>query len=180
MLLHWGGLYQSALRLDDHVLPALRRVAQETGEGASYFIRRNDMRVCLFRVDSPKMLRDHIHVGDLLPLDRGAAGRVLIDFDPDLTSFADRPQSPVIATAGEREPDISALAAPVFGPQQTLKGAIAISGPTNRFLPNIVPQMTAALIRAAIEITERLGGNPGILTRPLTDQDMRLTAAENP
>lgn len=163
MLLHWGGLYQSAVRMDDHVPAILRRLAQETGEGASFFIREKNLRVCLFRVDSPRSLRDHIHIGDLLPLDKGAAGRVLLCFDRTLTDEADFPAHPLIATVGEREPDIAAIAAPVFGPQGSLRGTMAISGPAARFVQHAIPAMSKALLEAAIELTRRLGGDPAML-----------------
>ncbi|WP_144637292.1 IclR family transcriptional regulator [Bordetella genomosp. 13] len=159
ILLHWGGLYQSALRLDDHVPPMLRRLVQDTEEGASFFTREGDHRVCLFRVDSPRSIRDHIRTGDLVPLDKGAAGRVLIAFDPVLTPTAQAPAQPYIITIGEREPDIAAIAAPVFGPQNTLRGALAISGPAPRFSAERLPAMTAHLLAVAAELTRRLGGD---------------------
>jgi DNA-binding IclR family transcriptional regulator len=165
MLLHWGGLYQAALRLDDHVPPVLRRLVQETEEGASFFTREGNLRVCLFRVDSPRSVRDHIRTGDLLPLDRGAAGRVLASFDRTLTSPESFPAQPFLVTVGEREPDIGAIAAPVFGPQGSLRGALAISGPAARFAPHLVPGMTQSLLRAAAELTRRLGGDASPLER---------------
>ncbi|WP_338617615.1 IclR family transcriptional regulator [Pigmentiphaga sp. CHJ604] len=159
MLLHWGGLYQAALRLDDHVPPMLRRLVQETEEGASFFTREGNLRVCLFRVDSPRSVRDHIRTGDLLPLDRGAAGRVLQAFDRMLVPPDEFPRQPYIFTVGEREPDIAAIAAPVFGPQRSLRGALAISGPSVRFAPELLPAMTNALLKAASDLTRRLGGD---------------------
>jgi DNA-binding IclR family transcriptional regulator len=163
MLLHWGGLYQSALRMDDHVPPILRRLVRETGEGASFFTREGNVRVCLFRVDSARSIRDHVHTGDLLPLDRGAAGRVLSSFDRTLTDPADFPTEPLIVTVGEREPDIAAIAAPVFGSQGCLRGALAVSGPAGRFSPDLVPAMSRALLSAAAELTQRLGGDASLL-----------------
>ncbi|MBH1964922.1 MAG: IclR family transcriptional regulator [Comamonadaceae bacterium] len=165
MLLHWGGLYQAALRLDDHVPPILRRLVQETGEGASFFTREGKLRVCLFRVDSSRSIRDHVHTGDLLPLDKGAAGRVLASFDRLLTPPANFPAQPLIATVGEREPDIAAIAAPVFGPQGSLRGALAISGPAVRFSLDLVPTMSRSLLTAAAELTRRLGGDSSLLDR---------------
>jgi len=165
MLLHWGGLYQAALRLDDHVPPILRRLAQETGEGASFFTREGSVRVCLFRVDSSRSIRDHVHTGDLLPLDKGAAGRVLAGFDRTLVDPAHFPAQPLIATVGEREPDIAAIAAPVFGTQGSLRGALAISGPAMRFSLDLVPAMSQALLKAASELTRRLGGDSSMLDR---------------
>ena len=162
MLLHWGGLYQSALRLDDHVPPILRRLVQETEEGASFFTREGNHRVCLFRVDSPRSIRDHIRTGDLVPLDKGAAGRVLTAFDPTMTAPSRTPEQPYIITVGEREPDIAAIAAPVFGPQKNLRGALALSGPAARFSAELLPSMTTRLLAAAADLTRRLGGDAGI------------------
>ncbi len=162
MLLHWGGLYQSALRLDDHVPPMLRRLVQETEEGASFFTREGNHRVCLFRVDSPRSIRDHIRTGDLVPLDKGAAGRVLTAFDPTLTPPAQAPSQPYIITVGEREPDIAAIAAPVFGPQKNLRGALALSGPAARFSADLMPTMAARLLAVAADLTRRLGGDTSV------------------
>lgn len=165
MLLHWGGLYQASLRLDDHVPPILRRLVQETEEGASFFTREGNLRVCLFRVDSPRSIRDHLRTGDLLPLDRGAAGRVLAGFDPALTPPENAPAQPYIVTVGEREPDIAAIAAPVFGPHHGLRGALAISGPSARFSSALLPGLTQAVLKAAADLTRRLGGDPTLLER---------------
>jgi DNA-binding IclR family transcriptional regulator len=168
MLLHWGGLYQAALRLDDHVPPLLKRLVQETGEGASFFTREGDVRVCLFRVDSSKSVRDHIHAGDLLPLDKGAAGRVLSCFDRTITDPAHFPSQLLIATVGERESDIAAIAAPVFGAQGSLRGALAVSGPAARFTLELVPTMSRSLLNAASELTRKLGGDSSLFENART------------
>ncbi len=168
MLLHWGGLYQAALKLDDHVPAILRRLVQETGEGASFFTREDNVRVCLFRVDSPKSVRDHIRTGDLLPLDKGAAGRVLFSFDRALTPPREFPVHPLIVTVGEREPDIGAIAAPVFGPMGSLRGALAISGPAARFSADQIPNMSQSVLKAALDLTRRLGGELSLFEAALS------------
>jgi DNA-binding IclR family transcriptional regulator len=163
MLLHWGGLYQSSLRLEDHVMPVLRALVAQTGEGASFFTREGDVRVCLFRVDSSHSIRDHVRAGDLLPLDKGAAGRVFLMFDPLLPSSRKAARTLPLVTSGEREADIAAVAVPVFGPGASLTGSMAISGPSNRFGPDVLPGFSRALVRAAAELTRRLGGDPAPL-----------------
>jgi DNA-binding IclR family transcriptional regulator len=166
MLLHWGGMYQSSLRLEDHVMPVLRALVAKTGEGASFFTREGDVRVCLFRVDSTHTLRDHIRAGDLLPLDRGAAGRVFLMFDPLLPSSSRTPKSVPVMTVGERETGIAAVAVPVFGAGGLLRGALAVSGPDNRFGAKVVPAIDRALLSHAIDLTRRLGGDPAPLQGP--------------
>lgn len=163
MLFHWGGIYQASLKLEDHVMPMLRRLVEQTGEGASFFTRDGDTRLCLFRVDSPRSIRDHVHAGDLLELDRGAAGRVLMSFDPAIRPRSEFPTSPTIATIGEREPDIAAVAAPVFGHGPSLRGALAISGPSVRFSSEVIREISSLVVDAAIELTRRLGGDASLI-----------------
>jgi DNA-binding IclR family transcriptional regulator len=154
-VMHWGSIYRSSLRLEDHVVPALNALVEETGEGASYFRREGDVRLCLFRVDSRRAVRDHIYAGQVLPLHQGAAGRALVEFEGDPAKW---PKERVIVTIGEREPDIAAVAAPVFASGDKVIGAVAISGPASRFTPTILPQFTKAVLGAAEHLSARLGG----------------------
>lgn len=166
-LLHWGGLYQSSLRLEDHVVPTLRSLVQKTGEGASFFIRENDVRVCLFRVDSPHTVRDHVRVGDIVPLEKGAAGRVLLAFQSmDRAAIRAMADNLVIVTVGERETEIAAVAIPVFGYSNTLAGALALSGPVARFNAEVIETATRTLYEAAEQLTRKLGGDPTLYHSP--------------
>ncbi|MGD9943442.1 MAG: IclR family transcriptional regulator [Burkholderiaceae bacterium] len=162
-LLHLGSRYLGMLRLEDHVLPVLQRLAQDTGESAAFFSREKGLRVCLFRVDSPHSVRDHVRVGDLLPLDRGAAGHVLMGSDPAHSSDTSRPKSPLIVTFGEGSPDSAGIAAPIYAAGRSLRGAISLSGPISRFTPEAVSRMSPRVVSAAIELSERLGGDAGPL-----------------
>src|SRR5690606_35812248 len=65
---------------DRIVMPVLRELVEETGESAAYHIAHGNQRLCLYRVDSPHPIRDHIKAGDVLPLDRGSGGKVLMAF----------------------------------------------------------------------------------------------------
>ena len=57
--------------------PVLRKLTAETGESAQLYVRRGDSRLVIVSVESVKELRATVPVGALLPLDRGAPGRVL-------------------------------------------------------------------------------------------------------
>jgi DNA-binding IclR family transcriptional regulator len=59
---------------------------------------------------------------------------------------------------GEREPEVSSVATPVFGPNWRLLGYICISGPTSR-LTKPKPQAHAKnVIRAANQLSYALAG----------------------
>ena len=123
----------------------LSELAAETGESATYYIRRNDFRLALFRVDSAKSLRDHIRPGDLLVLGKGAAGRVLQDMRPSHERGANPWEA--VVSLGERDPEIAAIAGPVFKGNR-VAGSISISGSRTRFTQPAV-QRNAALVETA-------------------------------
>lgn len=145
-----GQLYQAAFKLGDVALPLLRKLAAETGETASLYVREGDMRVCLHRVESVQMVRAIVREGDRRPLDRGAAGKVLRG---DATG-----KSGIAVSMGEVSPESAAIAAPVHDAQARVVAAVSVSGPTQRFAGSAVAAMGAKVKEAAAELTRRLGG----------------------
>ena len=80
-VLRLASIYQEQIDLEDLVVPVLRCLVDETKETASFYIRRGERRLCLFRVEFPHRLRLHIRPGDLLPMDEAAIAQVLRAFD---------------------------------------------------------------------------------------------------
>lgn len=154
--LHWGNIFQRSSRLENHVVPVLQHLAHETGESASFYVRQGEQRLCLFRIDSGHSVRDHVRVGDLLPLDRGAAGRILREGGLDGSA---PPKVDLVVTRGERDPETAAVAAPVYGPADVLRGALSLSGPVSRFTVDLQKRSSALLREAAADLTQRLGGS---------------------
>jgi len=138
------------------VIPALHELVAATGESAAFHVRQGAQRLCLAKLDSPHPVRDHIQAGDLLPLDRGSGGRVLQAYgeegDPAL-GLQIRADG-VIALAGDREPEIAGIAAPVFGPSGHLLGALVLTMPRERLQP-----AWATVVRTTAQaLSLRLGG----------------------
>jgi DNA-binding IclR family transcriptional regulator len=150
--LRLSAVYKRSLRLEEHVRPVLRLLVAETGESASFFRREGDRRLCLYREETARAIRDHIIEGDLLPLDIGAAGHVLRGSD-DSTA---RECTPKVST-GERDAETAAIAAPVFD-HLGMAGALTLSGPRGRFGEERVPFMAALLCEQAGRLSTRLGG----------------------
>jgi DNA-binding IclR family transcriptional regulator len=153
-----GQLYQAAFRLGDVALPLLRKLAADTGETASLYVREGDMRVCLHRVESVQMVRAIVREGDRRPLDRGAAGKVLRagGSDPKLRKHG------YAVSIGEVSPESAAIAAPVHGLDAAVIAAISVSGPAQRFAAASVGAMGAKVKAAGAELTRRLGGRAPI------------------
>lgn len=164
-LFRLGMLYQLSFNLGDFVMPVLQDLARQTDESSSFYIREGKTRICLYRVDSSQVVRDHIRPGDRLPLHQGATGQILTTFDAGLEAarrLTDR--SKIIAVSiGERQADLAAVAAPVFGPSGSLAGALGVSGPRSRFTEETVPWMADQVLEQARILTVKLGGDASVL-----------------
>jgi DNA-binding IclR family transcriptional regulator len=160
-LMRLGSIYVRSFRLEDHVRPVLRALRSETGESASFFRQEGECRICLFREETHHSVRDHIREGDMLALDKGAAGHVLTRLEPtriDPKEFAKRLRQLPEISCGERDTETAAIAAPVFD-SAGLIGALSVSGPMTRFGPKEAKRMTPHLLKAARELSARLGGS---------------------
>ena len=161
-----GMLYRQSFRLENFVRPVLEELVARLGETASFYVRRGDHRQCLFRVESPHLLRLHVREGDLLPLDSSATAQVLRVFGTKpLPAYALTLELPVY-TEGLTDPHTASLATPVFGMEANLLGALTISAPLARLTPERVKGMRAPLNSAAGELTRALGGFFPELDRP--------------
>ena len=170
MLVRWSNLYLTSIRVETHVVPVLDRLAAKTGESATYYTRQGDARICLARVDCTRSVRDHVKVGDMLSLDRGAGGKVLLAFDrPRHGQRASPPQSMVIVTLRERDSEAAGMAAPVFGAGDKLLGALSLSGPATRFGKASLPGLARALLGSATELTTRFGGDAAALREAIAN-----------
>ena len=135
----------SSVSLESLVMPVLHELAAQTGESASYYVRQGEQRLCLFRVDSPRPVRDHMRVGDLLPLRRGAAGRVLLaQAGARGPVYAGIRRDGMAVMAGDRVPEVGGVAAPVFDTTAHVAGALSLSMPVERLHPGL-----AAVVRLA-------------------------------
>lgn len=138
--------------LEAVVLPALRALVQRTNESAAFHVRQGEHRLCLYRVDSPQLLRDHIRAGDVLPLNRGSGGRVLLAFGGARGKLYQQiRRDGVVELEGDRVPGLVGISAPVFGPEQLLQGALTLTLPATRrraALVGVVRVAAAALSRS--------------------------------
>lgn len=154
-----AGLYAASFSLDRVVLPVLRELVAATGESAAYHVRQGAARLCLYRVDSPHPVRDHIQAGELLPLDRGTGGRVLSAFDPGLAkagSPADRKllagirERGYLAATGDRLAEVAGISAPVFRGDGSVAAALTLTMPRHRYQERF--------IQPVLEGAKRLSG----------------------
>ena len=153
-----GGLYRAAYDLADQIRPALARLVARSGETGGFYVREGDRRICLYREASPRPIRLHIEEGAAMPLDRGASAHVLMAFTGGALPIHEAVRAAGLAISiGQRDPEVAAVAAPVFGRAGRFVGAIGISGPVLR-LDAAETERIAPLVVAEAQAVSRLLG----------------------
>ena len=148
-------VYTASFSLEAQLLPLMRELVASTQESAAFHVRQGDQRLCLLRVDSPQLLRDHVRAGDLLPLDRGAGGRVLLAFAGARGPVHARiRRDGFVLRTGDRVEGLTGISAPVWGAAGELAGALTLTLPEQR----LQPWFAGALREAARAATRLLGG----------------------
>lgn len=158
-LLLLGDRFRRSLKLENHVVPALERLRGESGESAAFFVRDGNQRRCVWRLDSPQLVRAYAPIGEVFPLGHGAHGRALIALDPAPGQATALP----VVTRAERHPDLAAIAAPVLDAAGQVVGSLGISVPLYRFTPEMEALCRRLTMREAVQVTRELGGDPARL-----------------
>jgi DNA-binding IclR family transcriptional regulator len=155
-----GMAFRRHLDLGPTVRPALQALVALTQESASFWVPRGHERICLFRVNSPRSARSHVEEGETSPVGKGAGGHVVAQFTGRGSPYALQLETEgVVATIGERDPDVASVAAPVFGPDREFIGAVVLAGILGRFEPRI-PDFKPIVKQAAATISQQLSGLP--------------------
>jgi DNA-binding IclR family transcriptional regulator len=140
--------------------PVLRELARKTHESAAFYVREADSRVCVVRVDGPQPIRYHARLGEVLPLERGAPGRVLLAYSGEPGEpYESIRRAGYHTTFGERDPAVGSIAGPVFSMNHTLSGVVAITAPIARFTPAVAAKCVRFLMKATAQLTAELGGH---------------------
>ncbi len=153
-----GRAFEATYQLKECVVPIMEWLVEQGTESASFHVWHDEKtRLCLFRKDSHHPTLDRVRAGDLLPVRRGAPGRVLLAFRDGAQVNSDGPL--IHASFGERDPSCAGIAAPVFGPNGVLMGALSLSGPLERFSADRLTRMRKPLLEAAERASRSLGGD---------------------
>lgn len=153
-------MYRQSFRLADYALPRLRQLSQQSRECAGLYVREGDRRICLHHVQPQRSVRTHVLEGEMYPLDRGAAGRLILALDDALPGapYEQIRRLGYAVTQGERDPESAAIACPVFARGTRLLGAMSLAIPLYRCSGEVLARLLP-LVRAQAEaLTQDLGG----------------------
>jgi len=163
--------------------PLLKELSRLTGESASLYVVSGNERLVLAREEGTHDIRYSVFEGQRLPIYAGAGGKVLLAFGPEeirsrilrkirfssltaqtiteaktLKAELERIRTTGYAVSrAERAPDAGSIAAPVFGHNRNLMGAIAIAGPVSRVNLKSQPSYLAHVLKTAERLSRQLG-----------------------
>ena len=138
--------------------PALRALSDLSGETINLGVPSPLGVEHLAQEDSRHFVGGTNWVGRRVPYETTANGKVLQAFSAERPAKlqAVRAQGYAVA-ADELERGLSALAAPVFGPDGVAVAALSISGPSIRLTRDRIAELVPALVEQARLLSERLG-----------------------
>jgi IclR family transcriptional regulator, acetate operon repressor len=135
--------------------PALKALAELSGETINLGVPTPLGVDHLAQEDSRHFVGGTNWVGRRVPYETTANGKVL-------KAFASRERSEITqrgyaVAVDELEQGLSALAAPIFGPDGDVVAALSISGPTIRLTRERIAELAPELTRQAAAVSQRLG-----------------------
>lgn len=159
----WAGIADPLVVASHPVVVHLR---DATRESAQVYRQVGARRLCVAAAEPESGLRDTVPVGAMLTMSAGSAAQVLLAWrepaEVDLrgAAFTRAGLDAVVQqgwahSAGQREPGVASIAAPVRDQAGTVVAAVSISGPVER-LETPAPDQVAAVLAAAAELSDAL------------------------
>ena len=164
----------------------MKELAQVSGESVALFHIDGDACFCLAReYGSSRLVFDIQEGGEHMELKASAAGRIFLAYGPtelaeqvlarpELTRFTSKTitDHDILAqrlidikkrgyeiNRGEREPEVAAIAAPIWDHERTLKATLGIAGPIQRFSKDHEAALITHLLDASRKISGMLGAS---------------------
>ncbi|MCC6221918.1 MAG: IclR family transcriptional regulator [Thermoleophilia bacterium] len=176
-LLELGNAVLSRLDLREIARPHLARLVEETGESATLSAPGEHEAVTVDFVQSTASVQYVARLGRPSIAHATAVGKVflanggtlpagpLVAFTPATITDRGALAAEVAAVAergyaraiGERESDLNAVAAPVFGARRELAAILGVQGPAARFGPPEMEEAVRRLLEHAAAISAKLG-----------------------
>ena len=182
-VLAWAGVYASSLDVRTIALPYMRELLSATQETVSLYIVEGGERLCVERLESAQAIRFSTRLGRRLPITAGAAGKVLLAFmslaqreeilhqvewtrftsntvaDPDAfrSELDTIRQRGIAVSMGEWQADAAGVAAPILGAGSEIQAALTISGPIQRFTPEVIDDFASRILKVSRIISSQMG-----------------------
>ena len=166
-----GAAWSANIDLRKLALKHMRSLRDKCGEDVSLYIVNGKIRTCIERVSGTYQLRRIVNIGDSLPLNVGAPGKLLLAHAGAALQEEILAESPhlgmsellYIKAAGYTfahslsEVGLASIAAPVFNSHGNVVAALSIAGPLVRYVDTDLTQKISWVREAACDISRDSG-----------------------
>jgi IclR family acetate operon transcriptional repressor len=138
-----------SIRLYDIAAAYLERLSQETGETANLAIQdETGHAFYVQQVPSRQAIRHESWLGKTLP-SKGSVNVAALRGEVGIEGF--------VSSRETIEKDVTAIAAPVFGPDKSIHGSFCVTGPSFRISDEDIKTIGECVVKAAREASLELG-----------------------
>jgi IclR family KDG regulon transcriptional repressor len=175
--LHYlGYIAGKSVDIREITYPIMKELRDYTKETVNLYLLEDKYRVCIEQCEGLQSLRHLVKIGERLPLWAGAGGKVLlayqseelqneifqlVDSEQRLTKLKSElktiREEECASSQDEREVGLAAVAAPIFEIDGKVSACLSISGPTQRFTPEVIDHLKAILKQKTLIISESNG-----------------------
>ncbi|MGG1878962.1 IclR family transcriptional regulator [Paenibacillus cisolokensis] len=183
--LQFGQLVADRLDIRQVALPIMQELRDDVGEAVNLIMKDGREAIYVEKVDTNHPVRLYTKIGRRSPLYAGDS-RIILAFLPDqereqylretelmprgLGTITDKDKLSRILqksredgytiSRSELENDTAALAAPIFDHRGRVYAGLSVAGPDDRFQDERLPELSVKVVRAAEEISRKLGWEP--------------------
>lgn len=153
--------------------PIMKKLQEDTQESITLYKIEQNKRVCIKRFVSPQLVTHNVSVGTRLDLMIGATGKALLAFQEptfidqivagtgnkekllkDLENIRKTNQS---ISFDERNIGVNAISSAVFNMSGEVRYSLGVSGPSNRFVKEVIESWQERLWQDAKQLSEEIG-----------------------
>ncbi len=156
-----GDIARRSFDISSVVRPIIEELRDQFNESVAFYTHSGNKRICLYRANANRAIRHQLEEGLRLPLDKGAAGRILLAYKGE----AGEPYETIrkqgwYTSLGERDPEVASVAVPILDSDGNILAVLATSGLISRFDEQRRQECALALQRKAAELAGQLDPLP--------------------
>ena len=124
----------TSFNLKNSIKQELDFISSKTKETASFFVKQNDVRVCIQTSAPSKSIRHLEEIGQKKPLNKGSSGHILSAYhNLEIKNKIKILKDGYSMTFGERDPEMASVSVPIFRRKKEILGSLTIAGHISNF-----------------------------------------------
>ncbi|SEA40398.1 transcriptional regulator, IclR family [Desulfuromusa kysingii] len=160
-LVSLGKIAQNSCDIGTIVRPIIESLRDCFNESVAFYTRSGNKRICLYRANANRAIRHQLEEGRRLPLEKGAAGQILLAYSGgEGEPFTTIRQQGWYTSLGERDPEVASVGVPVLTAEGKILAVLCISGLISRFTATRQRECAQALQVQAQGLAEQIDPQP--------------------